>query len=86
MESNRIHQSFALRLPASMKDKAAAIAQEDGVSLNHFISIALAEKLTRVEQRKMAELGSSSPRQLNGHSILRHDRESHLAKLLYRVP
>ena len=44
MESNRIHQSFALRLPASMKDKAAAIAQEDGVSLNHFISIALAEK------------------------------------------
>ena len=42
-------QSFLLRLPVSLRDQATEIAHEDGTSLNHFIALALAEKLSRME-------------------------------------
>jgi predicted HicB family RNase H-like nuclease len=39
--------SFPLRLPRSLKDAAKLMADRDGVSLNQFISLALAEKVER---------------------------------------
>lgn len=46
----RRKQSFLLRLPISVRDQAAELAQADGTSLNHFISIAVAEKISRMDQ------------------------------------
>ena len=43
-------QSFLLRLPLSIREQASQIAQADGTSLNHFISLAVAEKLSRMDQ------------------------------------
>jgi len=42
--------SFPLRLPLSMRRQAVEIAQREGLSLNQFISLAVAEKITRLEQ------------------------------------
>lgn len=41
-------QSFLLRLPLSVREQASEIAQADGTSLNHFISLAVTEKLSRM--------------------------------------
>jgi hypothetical protein len=45
----RRKQSFLLRLPMSLREQATKMSQEEGVSLNHFIAIAVAEKLSRME-------------------------------------
>ncbi|SEG42612.1 HicB family protein [Bryocella elongata] len=47
----RRKQSFLLRLPPTLREQAASIAQEEGISLNHFIGLALAEKVSRMQQR-----------------------------------
>jgi len=41
--------SFPLRLCASVRQQATELSQADGISLNHFISLAVAEKISRVE-------------------------------------
>ena len=41
--------TYPLRLAISLKDTASHLAQEDGVSLNHFINLAVAEKISRLE-------------------------------------
>ncbi len=41
--------SYPLKLPASMKSAAQRLAAEDGVSLNQWISVAVAEKVGSVE-------------------------------------
>jgi hypothetical protein len=38
-----------LKLPASVKTAAQRLAREDGVSLNHWIAVAVAEKVGAVE-------------------------------------
>ena len=48
-EKKRI--SFPLRLGVSLKQRAELLASEDGVSLNHFISLAVAEKISRLDAR-----------------------------------
>lgn len=40
---------YPLKLPASVKAAAARLAKEDGVSLNHWISVAIAQKIGVVE-------------------------------------
>lgn len=41
--------TYPLRLPASIKNAAAKLAKEDGVSLNQWIASAVAEKVSAVE-------------------------------------
>ena len=48
-DSEKRRISFPLRLSPSLRDHAKALAREDGVSLNHFINLALAEKVSRLE-------------------------------------
>ena len=60
-ERNR-HLSFPLRLPSSLRESANGLAQKDGVSLNHFISVALAEKISRLEQSSILDRQSSEKR------------------------
>lgn len=41
--------SYPLKLPSSVKKAAQRLAKEDGVSLNQWISVAVAEKIGAVE-------------------------------------
>lgn len=41
--------SYPLKMPSSVKAAAARLAKADGVSLNQFISVAVAEKIGAVE-------------------------------------
>ena len=52
---------FLLRLPTSVRDEATQIAQEDGTSLNHFISLAVAEEITRMNQHAMDHPAKGRP-------------------------
>jgi len=54
--------SFPLRLPFSTRRQAIEIAQKEGLSLNQFISLAVAEKITRLEHTSWPEL-------LHGNSV-----------------
>jgi len=50
VSTDRIAQ-FPLRLPKSLREAAKQMAASEGVSLNYFISRALAEKISRVVQQ-----------------------------------
>lgn len=41
--------SYPLKMPKSVKTAAARLAKEDGVSLNQFIAVAVAEKVGAME-------------------------------------
>jgi predicted HicB family RNase H-like nuclease len=43
--------TFPLRLPASLREQIAELAKRDGISVNHFIAIALTEKVSRMTLR-----------------------------------
>ena len=47
--------SFPLRLPYSIRRQANDLAHKDGLSLNQFISLAVAEKITRLEHWSWAD-------------------------------
>ena len=47
--ANAPHYRYPLRMPASLKDAAARLAREDGVSLNQWIVAAVAQKIGAVE-------------------------------------
>ena len=51
-------QSFPLRLSPTVREKAKEIAREEGISLNHFVCLALAEKLSRIEHEHWLKRGS----------------------------
>ena len=41
--------TYPLRLPKSLKEEVAKIARRDGTSINQFIAIAVAEKVSALE-------------------------------------
>jgi hypothetical protein len=47
--TTEVQRVFALRLPSSTRIEAAKIAKHQGLSLNHFITSAVAEKIARLE-------------------------------------
>ncbi len=47
--SQPIRYKYPLQLPISLKETAARLAREDGVSLNQWISSAVAQKIGAVE-------------------------------------
>jgi hypothetical protein len=56
--------TYPLKLPASIKAAAARLAKEDGVSLNQWIAVAVAQKIGVVETA--AEFFA---RRAEGHSV-----------------
>ena len=44
------HRDFPLRLPLSIFARASEIAHQEGFSLNHLIGLAVAEKISRLDQ------------------------------------
>jgi hypothetical protein len=56
--------SYPLKLPASVKEAAARLAKEDGVSLNQWIAVAIAQKIGVVETASdflKSRAGKASP-------------------------
>ena len=45
--------TYPLRLPKSLKNKVAKVAKQDGSSINQFITIAVAEKISVLETEKL---------------------------------
>jgi hypothetical protein len=59
--------AYPLKLPASVKAAAARLAKADGVSLNQFIAVAVAEKVGVVETAEeflRRRAGKAKPRDL----------------------
>jgi hypothetical protein len=59
--------AYPLKLPASVKTAAARLAKADGVSLNQFIAVAVAEKVGVMETANeflKQRAGASTPRDL----------------------
>jgi hypothetical protein len=54
-DEQRRAMSFPLRLGLSLKETANFLALKDGVSLNYFISVAVAEKVSRIEHQTLME-------------------------------
>jgi hypothetical protein len=54
-DSDKRPRTFPLRLAASLRDRASLLADRDGVSLNHFINIAVAEKVSRLDRVALRE-------------------------------
>jgi predicted HicB family RNase H-like nuclease len=50
-KETRHPSQFPLRLAKSLREAANSAAKEQGVSLNHFIAIAVAEKVSRTESQ-----------------------------------
>jgi HicB-like protein involved in pilus formation len=50
--------AFPLRLAASLRESAVLLANKDGISLNHFISLAVAEKISRLENEPLSHLNA----------------------------
>jgi HicB family len=63
-DDGRQRLSFPLRLAASLKQRAKLLAREDGVSLNHFISQAVAEKISRLLAGSFPSTTGSRPKEL----------------------
>jgi hypothetical protein len=49
---NKVKASYPLKFPISLKSAAERLAREDGVSLNPWINVALAEKVGAMETAK----------------------------------
>ena len=47
-----LRYKYPLQLPASLKEAAARLAKEDGVSLNQWIVAAVAQKVGAIETAK----------------------------------
>ena len=45
-------KTYPLRLPKSLKDEVAKVAKRDGTSVNQFITIAVAEKISALETER----------------------------------
>jgi hypothetical protein len=60
-QEQRRKQSFLLRLPVSLREQATQIAREEGTSLNHFISLAVAEKISRLSPSSSHPKPSTPP-------------------------
>jgi hypothetical protein len=59
--------AYPLKLPASVKAAAARLAKADGVSLNQFIAVAVAEKVGVLETAQefvKRRAGKAAPRDL----------------------
>ena len=53
--TNEKNASFPLRLPKSMQLQVREFARREGISLNQFINIALAEKIVRLSLAENAK-------------------------------
>jgi DNA-binding NarL/FixJ family response regulator len=75
------HRDFQLRLPPSIFERASEIAHREGLTLNHFIGLAIAEKISRFDQgeiwasnKQLSRLVSSVSRPKSADATSSHRR------------
>ena len=61
MSEVKLPATFPLRLPKSTRLQAVEIAKREGLSLNQFIVLAIAEKLTRLSMARESMPGDKEP-------------------------
>ncbi len=49
-KTENLARNFALRLPQSSLIRARFLAEAEGISLHHFINLAMAEKIARLKE------------------------------------
>ena len=55
--ANKKHGNcFSLRLPPRIRAELEALAKDEGISVNQFIVLAVAEKLTQLEVPQLANM------------------------------
>jgi hypothetical protein len=81
MQPDKPNSVFPLRLPTTTRIQANELASLDGVSLNQFITIAVAEKITRLQSAEN-ELAQPDPGvdRPGGAMIANFQPESHPRK------
>jgi hypothetical protein len=62
LDEQRRKLTFPLRLGLSLRETANFLALRDGVSLNYFISVAVAEKVSRIEHQTLINQETLAPR------------------------
>jgi hypothetical protein len=75
-DQTRHNAQFPLRLAKSLRDAANAMAAQQGISLNHFISIALAEKISRSEHQATPSPHGALPKDIHARKPKRPDASS----------
>ena len=80
-QEHKRHQSFPLRLPLKIWQRANDLVDREGLSLNHFIGLAVAEKISRLDQgqfwastKELARLVSSVSRPKSTNATGSHGR------------
>jgi hypothetical protein len=54
-KEKKLTNSFPLRLSVTMRRQLESLAKEEGISINQFICLAMAEKITRLDLNRHAE-------------------------------
>ena len=70
---------YPLNLPLSLKETAARLAKDDGVSLNQWIATAVAQKIGAVETAEVFPGGTSRSGEPQGSPALSRWRPGHTA-------
>jgi hypothetical protein len=68
------NSTYPLKLPISIKKAAERLAKEDGVSLNQWIAVAVAEKVDVVETE--AEFFKSRAKRATGQRLMKFLRQT----------
>lgn len=68
VEGREYSGRFALRLPRSLHESAARLAEEDGVSLNTFLISAIAERIGRAHAPGATAVAADRSQSSDGHS------------------
>ena len=69
--------SYPLRLPVTMRRELTALARSEGISINQLISLAIAEKIVRCQQRVVRDPAAD----LNSPTLQEPNRSQQLESL-----
>jgi hypothetical protein len=75
-DQTRHTAQFPLRLAKSLREAANAIAMQQGISLNHFIALALAEKISRSEHQASSSPNNTLRKDIDDRKTKRPDASS----------
>ena len=66
--------SYPLRLPVTMQRELKALAKDEGISVNQFINLAVAEKIVRCQQRSVPDQAAN----VNSPTLHEFTRRQHV--------
>jgi hypothetical protein len=76
MDVLRRRELFLLRWPDALRDRAIKAAEQEGLSLNHFIKLAIAERADRILEAKPEPVEWSAMGKHAGFGMLKGNSRS----------